>query len=150
MNNATRLLAAVTCLFLLSLVDRGLASAQQTPPLMKVDLVVPAGVEGNERQVGTDLCVDLPEEAATLTVTRREFVPETGTDRPLWMTIRPYVSTAYPLVDRANVQGATTLTLPGLGHGTCFFFDYTITQSQAQSVAQSYKYFAQIVTLEVR
>ena len=153
MNHAVHSLAAlavVAGVFLTGLAHRGFAAAQETSPLMKVDLVVPATVDGDERLVGTDLCVFLPEEATTVTVSRRALVPEAGVDRPLWMTIQPYVSTAYPLLERANIQGTTTLTFPELGYETCFSFDNTIAQRQAQSVAQSYKYFAQIVTLEVR
>ena len=143
-------LIVVVTIICLGLADGGLARAQQPPPMMKLDLVVTAGIEEDARQTSTGFCAVLPDEATTLIVTRRAYVPETGTMRPLWMTVRPFVSTAYPLVDRANVQGVVTLFIPELGHGTCFHFDYTVPQAQAQGVAQSYKHFGQVVTIEVR
>lgn len=150
MNTTGRWLIVVATLVLFGVAGGGRATAQQTPPMMKIDLVVTAGIEEDARQTSTGFCAVLPDEATTLIVTRRAYVPETGTMRPLWMTVRPFVSTAYPLVDRANVQGAVTLFIPELGHGTCFHFDYTVPQAQAQGVAQFYKHFGQVVTIEVR
>jgi hypothetical protein len=119
-------------------------------PFLKVDLVVPADVTDDELNVRpTDLCVYLPEEATTMTVSRRPLVPEAGGSRPLWMTIRPYVTTAFPLVERANVMASMTLTIPELGYETCFSFENRVFPREAQ-VAQPYKYFAQVVSLEVR
>jgi hypothetical protein len=127
------------------------ARAQDAQPMMKVDFIVPASgyVEGT-RTIPGDLCVMLPEEATTVTVSRRAFVPEAGTDRPLRMTIRPYISTAYPLVENINIQEPVSLTLPGLGYETCFEFENSLSARQAQGVAQAYKYYAQIATIEVR
>jgi hypothetical protein len=151
----TRALIAVVALaglFVTGLTDQGRVSAQDAPLLMNVELIVPATIDGDKQQAYTNLCVVLPDAATTVTVGRRALVPEAGVDRPLWMTIRPYASTAYPLLERTNISSATatTYTLPGLGDETCFFFENTVAQQQAASVAQSYKYFAQIVTLEVR
>ena len=124
--------------------------AQESAPLLKVDLVVPADVTEDDRAVTpTDLCVYLPPEATTVSVSRRPLVPEAGGDRPLWMTIRPYVSTAFPLVERANVIASMMLTIPELGHETCFSFENRVFPREAQ-VAQAYKYFAQVVSVEVR
>ncbi|MDP8924629.1 MAG: hypothetical protein M3O34_17375 [Chloroflexota bacterium] len=125
----------------------GRAEAQEPPPLLKLDLIVPAG---DERRIPTDLCVFLPEEASIVSATRRPLVPEAGSDRPLWMTIRPYVSTALPLVERVNIQESLTLTLPELGYETCFTFENGIAPREAQGVAQAYKYYAQVVSLEIR
>jgi hypothetical protein len=124
------------------------AAAQERPPFLKVDLVVPAW--SGEHPIPTDLCAFLPEEATTVSVARRPLVPEAGGDRPLWMTIRPYVSTASPLVERAYVADRLVITLPQLGYETCFTFENTISEGEAQGAAQAYKYFAQIVGLEVR
>ena len=129
---------------------RGQAAAQESAPFLKVDLVVPADVTEDDRAImPTDLCVYLPLEATTVTVSRRPLVPEAGGDRPLWMSIRPYVSTAFPLVERANVMASMTLTIPELGYETCFSFENRVFPREAQ-VAQAYKYFAQVVSVEVR
>jgi hypothetical protein len=97
----------------------------------------------------TDLCVYLPEQATTVSLSRRPLVPEAGGGRPLWMTIRPWVTTAFPLVERANVMGSMTLTIPELGYETCFSFENRVFPREAQ-VAHPYKHFAQVVSLEVR
>lgn len=133
------------------LADRGHAGAQEAGPLLKVDLVVPADVTADDRGVRpTGLCAYLPQEATTVSVSRRPLVPEAGADRPLWMTITPYVTTAYPLVERANVGASMALTIPELGYETCFSFENWAYPREAEGVAQAYKYFAQIVSLEVR
>jgi len=96
-------------------------TAQETPPLLKVDLVVPANV-GDEAGRPTDLCVFLPDDASTVKVSRRPLGSEAGGSRPLWMSIMPYISTADPYVEKVNVMGDTTLTIPELGAETCFTF----------------------------
>ena len=145
-------LAALAGLFLTGPFARTDAMAQEAALLLKVDLVVPATLDGDTRQPYTDLCVFLPEEAATVTVARRALVQAAGDDRPLLMTIQPYASTANPLLERMEIPSATetTLALPELGYETCFSFANVVARQQAAGVAQSYKYFAQIVTLEVR
>ncbi len=125
------------------------AAAQELPPALKVDLVVPATLPDEHFPV-TDLCVYLPEEAATITVAKYPLVAEAGSDRPLYMSIRPYVSTAFPLVERVNVAGDMSLTIPELGYETCFSFENQMYPREMQGVAQGYKYFAQVVHLEVR
>ena len=60
---------------------------QRYSPLREeVDFVAIASgfVEGSSPRED-QLCVMLPEEASTVTVTRRAFVPEAGMDRPLTM-----------------------------------------------------------------
>ena len=135
---------------LAALVEWRLAGAQESAPSLKGDLVVPAGVIARDPGLPTELCVYLSDEATTVAVSRRPLVPEAGGDRPLWMTIRPYVSTAYPLVEKANVRERLTLTIPELGYETCFSFENRIFPREAESVPQAYKYFAQSVSLEVR
>ena len=133
-----------------SLIAPRQTGAQEPVPFLKVDLVVPADVAENDNAVmPTDLCVYLPQEATAVTVSRRPLVPEAGGDRPLWMSIRPYVSTAAPIIDRANVLSSMTLTIPDLGYETCFSFENQVHPREAQ-VAQAYKHFAQVVSLEVR
>jgi hypothetical protein len=120
------------------------AQAQDAPPLMKVDLIV---IGGAERQ---QLCVVLPADARTVTASRRPRVRAAGADHPLTMTIRPFASTADPLVEDAVIQDSLALTIPGLGGPTCFSFENAITAEQAAGVAQAYRYFSQGVVLEVR
>ena len=91
----------------------------------------------------------LPEEASTVTVSRRAFVPDAGTDRQLTMTITPFVSTAFPLVEKVSIQDTLSLTLPQLGYEACFSFLNELAPREARA-AQAYKYYAQIVTIEVR
>jgi len=83
-------------------------------------------------------------------VSRSPFVAEAGTNRPLYMSIRPWVSTANPILERVNVTSDMTLTIPDLGAETCFEFENTMGAFEARGVAQSYKYFAQVVSIEVR
>ncbi len=123
----------------------------ESPPVLKVDLIVPAGLS-DEGTAVTDLCVDLSAEATTITVSRRPFVSEAGSDRPLYMSIRPYVSTALPLVERAMLTGDMSMTIPELGAETCFSFENQVgrREVEAHGMPQPYKYFAQVVHLEVR
>ena len=116
--------------------------------MMKVDLLVQASTD--DRAVGTTMCVFLPAEASTVTATRYPLVAEAGSDRPLWMTIQAYISTVPPLIERVNVRETLSLTIPELGSETCFSFENVVAPRQAQSVAQAYKYFAQVVSIEVR
>jgi hypothetical protein len=120
------------------------AQAQDAPPLMKVDLIVMGGAEPQQ------LCVVLPADARTVTASRRPRVRAAGADHPLTMTIRPFASTADPLVEDAVIQDSLALTIPGLGGPTCFSFENAITAEQAAGVAQAYRYFSQGVVLEVR
>jgi len=118
--------------------------------MMKVDFIATASgyIEGDRPQESS-LCVMLPDEASTVTVTRRPFVPEAGTDRPLTMTVRPFVSTAFPLVEKVNILDTLSLTLPQLGGETCFSFMNALAPREVKA-AQPYKYYAQIMTIEVR
>jgi hypothetical protein len=122
----------------------------ETAPILKVDLVVTASGYVNDDVSSTDLCVYLPMEASIVKVLRRPLVPETGSDRQLYMDIRPMVSTAFPLIERASIRGEMALTVPELGGETCFTFENRIFPREAQGVAQAYKHFAQIVSIEVR
>jgi hypothetical protein len=127
------------------------ARAQEPVSFLRVDLVVPADGTADDNAVRpTGMCVYLPEEAATVTVSRRPLVAEAGGGHPLWMTISPYASTAFPLIEKANVMGSMTLTIPELGYETCFSFENRVYPREAQEVAQAYKYFAQVVSIEVR
>jgi hypothetical protein len=132
-------------LLCLSTTDRAAsrtALAQDVPPMMKVDLIVFAGTD-------RDVCVELPAEATTVTVARRAYVPQNGTDRPFLMTIRPFASTAHALVENVSIREPLTLTFALLGGGTCFTFDNPLLTSEA-NVAQPYKAYAQVATIEVR
>src|SRR5215210_3134654 len=144
-----RIVMLVVCLVmaLLGPGDRS-AAAQDTGLMLKIDLIVPAGIAPDRD--GANLCVYLPTEASTVTVSRTPFVAETGTGRPIYMSIRPYVSTASPILERMSITADMSLTLPELGAETCFSFENQVGAFEAQGVAQSYKYFAQIVHVEVR
>ena len=154
MNNPVRRLSIVVAsvgLLLAVAADRPPALAQGAPPMLSVDLIVPASgyVEGT-RTIPGELCAMLPAEASIVTVSRRALVPEAGTDRRLTMTITPFASTADPLVEKVNIRERRSVLLPELGGETCCSFENAVAPRQAQDVAQAYKYFAQIVTLEVR
>jgi len=123
-------------------------SGQEAPTVLRVDLIVPATFPDDRRPTST--CVYLPAEASVVKVSRRPFVEEAKETRPLYMSIRPWVSTATPIVERVNITSDLVLTIPELGYETCFEFENTMGQFEAQGVAQSYKYFAQVVSLEVR
>lgn len=125
-------------------------NAQETAPLLKADIIVSATGYLDDRIIPTEFCAYLPEEASMVTISRRSLVPEVGITRPLTMSIMPYASTTRPLVDKANVDGTMTLSIPQLGFETCFTFENRISASEGQAVAQAYKYFAQIVSIEVR
>ena len=147
MSNAARLVATIIAALVLTTVP---VVAQETAPIMNVDFIVPAsGYVAGSRSIESELCVMLPTEATSVTVTRRAFVPENGTDRPLTMSIRPYVSTAFPLAEKVSIRDTVTLELPDLGSETCFSFLNELAPSQAKQ-AQPYKSYAQIVTIQVR
>ena len=128
-------------------VVRSSALAQDTGPMLKVDLVVPAGIAPDRG--GSDLCVYLPTEASIVTISRTPLIAEAGNSRPIFMSIRPYVSTASPIIERMSITADASLTLPELGAETCFTFENQVGAFEAQGVAQSYKYFAVVVHLEV-
>ncbi len=123
-------------------------SGQEAPLALKMDLVVPATLADERRPTST--CVYLPIEASTVKVSRRPLVAEAGGNRSVYMSIRPYTSTAYPYVERVNVSSDLSLTIPDIGAETCFEFENPMGAFESQGVAQSYKYFAQVVSLEVR
>jgi hypothetical protein len=60
------------------------------------------------------------------------------------MTVSPYISTAYPLVDKMSVDEPLSLTLPELGNETCFSFENAVSTREvwAAGRAQPYKVFA--------
>jgi hypothetical protein len=147
MYHAARLVAVIIAALSLTV---GAVTAQEVPPMMNVDFIVMAsGYVQGDRAREEMLCVTLPTEASSVSVTRRAFVPENGTDRPLTMTIRPFTTTAYPLVEQVSLRDTTTLTVSGLGGATCFSFLNELAPSQAKQ-AQPYKSYAQIVTIQVR
>jgi hypothetical protein len=125
-------------------------SAQEAPPMMSVDFIVAAsGYIAGEPPRPESLCVMLPDEASSVTLARRAFLPETGTDRPLTMSITPFVSTAHPLVLERELRDTVTLALPQLGGETCFTFRNELAPGQGVG-PQLYKRYAQIVTIQVR
>ena len=68
------------------------------------------------------------------------------------MSIRPYVSTALPIVERAMLTGDMSMTIPQLGSETFFSFENQVgrREVEAHGRPQPYKYFEQVVHLEVR
>ncbi len=78
--------------------------------------------------------------------------PAAGVNRRLVMTVQPYITTSYPIAENVSVGERLSLTLPELGYETCFSFENAVStrEVQAAGLAQPYKAFAQIVTIEVR
>jgi hypothetical protein len=126
------------------------ARAPAAPPLMNIDLIVPASVGAGQDVATQTTCMVLPPGASSLTVSRRALVPAAGDDRPLSMIARPYASTAHALAEVDDLRGTLTLALPGTGGETCFSFENGVTPERADGVAQAYKYFAQVVAIEAR
>ena len=117
------------------------AAAQESPPSQRVDIIVMAK---------QDVCLVLPTGTTSVTVARHPLIRSAGTDRPVIMTIRPFSSTADPVALDVVVLDPVVVNDARLGGYPCFTFENPVSAEDAAGVAQPYKQFAQILTIEAR
>lgn len=154
MHRSYRIALAALALLALSTAAPAAAAQEATPASAQhVDLIVMASgyVDGHVQP--TMICVDPEQPVSTITLSRRPLAPDLSIgDHPLWVRISPFVSTAHPYVESANVGDGLTLTIPQLSGPSCFSFENYVSPEEAQrdGRVQIYKMFAQVVTIDLR